>query len=153
MTLFESWSLALTAIGHLFVAASILYAARQWVVAQKSLERNIIKDTRAYISDIRSRINHYQTEIINRDIQPSTVEIHSPDFIPVRLLLNSIEEIAGDLESGFYDHDMLEKFAVPLAVSIWYFWKQVVLKTRKDIQYEGAWSKIELVANKDYDAV
>lgn len=153
MTPFEKWSLALTAIGYLFVASSILYAARQWLVAEKSLKRDIIKDTRAHISDIRRRINHHQTEIIERDIDPERVDIRSPEFVPVRLLLNTIEEVAGDLQSDFYDKDMLKKFTLPLAVSIWRFWDPVVMKTRRELNSPTAWSSIELVAKKYADTV
>lgn len=153
MTPFEKWSLALTAIGYLFVASGILNAARQWLVAEKSLHREIIRDTRAHISEIKRRINHYQTEIIERNIDPSDLDFRSPEFIPVRLLLNSIEEIAGDSNLDFYDNGMLEKFARPLAVAIWHHWKLVVFKTRKEIQQENAWSKIERVANKYADLV
>ena len=62
MTQYEQWSLALTALGHLFVAVSILYAARQWLIAQKSLKREIAKDTRAFISEMKARISSYQKE-------------------------------------------------------------------------------------------
>ena len=153
MNSFEKWSLALTAIGYLFVALSILYAARQWSVAEKSLDREIIRDTRAHISEIRRRINHYQTEIIEREIDPSDLDIGSPDFIPVRLLLNLIEEIAADLDSDFYDNGMLEIFARPLAVAIWHYWKPVIVAARAEIQRADAWAKIEFVANKYPDLV
>ena len=52
MSEYEQWSLTLTAIGHLIVASSIIYAARSWLVSEKSLEREIQKDTRSYLSDI-----------------------------------------------------------------------------------------------------
>lgn len=152
MTTFEKWSLGLTVLGYLFVASSIFYAARQWLVAEKSLKREVIKDTRAHISDIRSRINRFQTEIIERDIVPKNIDVSSRDFIPVRLLLNTVEEISKDSLSDFYDCKMLEQFTIPLAISIWRFWEPVVMQARREHEIPEAWHAIEQIATQEPNA-
>ena len=91
MTQYEEWSLALTAIGHLFVASSILYAARQWLISQKSFEREIEKDTRHYISSINEQIHLYQREIIANNLDPWESSHGIDDCRPLNQLLNTIE--------------------------------------------------------------
>ena len=56
--------------------------------------------------------------VLMRSARIGTFMMAASNFF-VRLLLNTIEEVAADLQSGFYDKDMLNKFTLPLAVSIW----------------------------------
>lgn len=119
MSEFEKWSLALTAIGHFFVASSIVYAARSWILSEKSMKREIAKDTRSYLSDLDAQIRSYQKELRMVDVNP--VEIMERPEIAARLngLLNIIESVGYEIETDFYDSEMIRKYIEPLSAGAW----------------------------------
>lgn len=144
MTKYEAWSLALTAIGHLFVGLSVLYAARQWIVSKRSYEREILRDTRAYLSKIGERIHSYHEEIIEKSIDPDDPSPSIDDWRPVTQLLNTLEGLAYEVEVGFYDPDMLEKFLTAHSAQAWARWKQFVHSRRETIGHANLWTHLEL---------
>ena len=147
MTLYEKWSLALTAIGYLFVASSILYAARQWLVAKKSLERDILKDTRTYLSEISERIHSYQRDIIEKNLEPSNLDPYSDDGRTVVQLLDTITSATYELEAEFYDRDMLEKYITVQAVAACDKWKPFINVIRCGRNNPMRWTELERLSS------
>ena len=143
MTPYEQWSLALTAIGHLFVASSILYAARQWLVSQRSLEREIKKDTRQYISSINEQIHIYQREIIENNLDPWESSHGIDDCRALNRLLNTIEGIAVEIDSDFYDKEMLQKHFTVHGKAAWEKWKPYIENLRTAKGSSTLWVNIE----------
>ena len=153
MTPFELYSLALEAIGHLLVAASILYAARQWVITQKSFSREIARDTRNFIAEMDDRISNYQKQIIEMDISPDNVFASKDNSLPVRQLLNTLELMASEVHAGFYDAETLGKYVAARAAHVLRAWATFIEATRAS---GGAlvWCEVEhLVAAHRQDMV
>lgn len=146
MTTYESWSLALTAIGHLFVGASVLYAARQWVISKQSHKREIVRDTRRYLSEISARIHGYQREIIEKNLDPANLNPSGDDSRPVVQLLNTLESVAYETETDFYDRSMLDRFLTAHSAQAWFRWQPFVLSLRSRYGRNSLWSQVERMA-------
>ena len=143
MTTYEAWSLVLTAIGHLFVDASVLYSARQWAISRQSYNREIVRDTREYLSEISERIHEYQREIIEKNIDPGDLSPSGDNSRPVRQLLNTLESVAYESETEFYDRNMLENFITVHSAQAWSRWQPFVQSLRSTYGNSNLWSQIE----------
>lgn len=148
MTEYEKWSLALTAIGHLFVASSIFYAARQWLIAQKSHERTIIKDTRDFISDISERVHLYQQKIIENNTDPASIDLRSEESVPIKKLLNTLEAASYELQTGFYDADILNQYLDAQAKYAISKFKSYIQKVRYEYGSPDLYIELEKVASR-----
>src|ERR1700733_13689165 len=127
MTTYERWDLALSTLGQILVAASILYAARQWSVSQKTLQREVKRDTRDYISDLARQLHRFQEEIIDRDLNANEFDLSSGRYRPVLQLLNTLEAAGQELVGDFYDRVMLEAYLGARANFAWITWGKCVL--------------------------
>lgn len=151
MSEYEQWSLTLTAIGHLIVASSIIYAARSWLVSEKSLEREIQKDTRSYLSDIDSQIRSIQRELHSEDIDPEKLSEHTEARVRVNGLLNIIESVGYEIDTDFYDPKTVKNYIKPLAASVWNRWESYIFERRKMHNNPNVWVQVEMLA-KSYNA-
>ena len=146
MTQYEQWSLALTAIGHLIVASSILYAARQWLISERSFKREIERDTRNYLSSINEQIHAYQREIIANNLDPWESSHGIDDCRPLNQLLNTIEGMAIEMETDFYDKDMLDKHFSVHGKAVWEKWYPYIENLRNS-KGSSLWVNIEKCVN------
>ncbi|GAA3534154.1 DUF4760 domain-containing protein [Zobellella aerophila] len=150
MTEYEHYSLALTAIGHLIVALSILYAARSWLVSEQSLKREIQKDTRSYLADIDAQIRSIQRELHVVDINAENLSEDAESRVRVNGLLNIIESVGYELKTDFYDSKAIQKYITPLAAGIWHRWHPYVFENRILLNKIDLWEQVEVIA-KSYN--
>ena len=146
MSEYEKWSLALTAIGHLFVASSIIYAVKSWVLSQKSFEREIKGDTRNYLMELDGYLRSARRDILNLSIEVSELPDNVEKSIYVNKYLNIIEGVHDEIETEFFDSEMIKKFIYPHAARAWSEWKEHVYSRRAKFSNPKTWMHVEIMA-------
>ncbi|TVO60191.1 DUF4760 domain-containing protein [Spiribacter vilamensis] len=153
MSDYEKWSLALTAIGHLFVASSILYAARSWLVSEKAFERQIQKDTRTYLSDIDSQIRSLQRELHVADTFAESLKSDPETKARINGILSIVESVGYEIDTDFYDSKKIKNCISPVAASVWNRWEPYILSHRAEVSHENLWIQVALLASSYHKAL
>jgi Domain of unknown function (DUF4760) len=134
MTTYELLSLVVQAAGLLFVAASILYAARSFRLAIAVERRSQSEKTLTYASEAMQEMSNSFQYIWKKrqELQSSNYDQSDPELIFHRnLLLNKFEEMAIAVRVGIYDEKLLKDLLASSVFSVAGLLESYILDIRK----------------------